>query len=481
MKIDEVKAYLEETKDISKDSSEGKSGIGTILRKIMKGIKAVASIIKGIEKIKSKEPWKIFDGLLDISSSIMNLVEGGFVGILSEAVDVLLTESKSNQPSVVHQQVNVVHDDTTHFNRKSLDQKYNALKIRVSEQIFQLQGMKEGEKLDDPSLWNDYIQFLGELAIRFESPLPFKYENYLTEDPHVKDFVTAVVKYSEAHSFFMTLLFAAKAKYTELRMVHEDDVAIMDRKMTFQIKEAKAKLSFLSEKRFLTFLGRIEGGKLTKIVALSRRFRDRSLVETVRQSLGLSPMPDLSTVESSAKKVSQQAVTLRSVEICNWLLLQYFGISYSIQFINEADLPMKVVSGKVRWSQGNQLKFEQIVAPHSSYRREASFGFSTGGYIILYLKDNMLSSDFKNTRVIEFAVSKPFYKPKIGMQDKTDAEFLHGLNAYNERSEDTVTLYFSENGKYYIAKAEIFVCWPNRTFRFIIQDFDPEAVGDGKH
>ena len=35
MKIDEVKAYLEETKDISKDSSEGKSGIGTILKKFL--------------------------------------------------------------------------------------------------------------------------------------------------------------------------------------------------------------------------------------------------------------------------------------------------------------------------------------------------------------------------------------------------------------------------------------------------------------
>ena len=481
MKIDKVKAYLEETKDISKDSSEGKSGIGTILRKIMKGIKAVASIIKGIEKIKSKEPWKIFDGLLDISSSIMNLIEGGFVGILSEAVGVLLTESKSNQPSVVHQLVNVVHDDTTHFNRKSLDQKYNALKIRVSEQIFQLQGMKEGEKLDDPSLWNDYIQFLGELAIRFESPLPFKYENYLTKDPHVKDFVTAVVKYSEAHSFFMTLLFAAKVKYTELRMVHEDDVAIMDRKMTFQIKEAKEKLSFLSEKRFLTFLGRIEGGKLTKILALSRINRDRNLVETVRQSLGLSPMPNPPTVESSAKKVSQQEVILRSVENCNCFLCQFFGYNYSIQFINEADLPIKIVLGEVGWSDGNQLQFEQNLSPRSSHSQKINFSFSTGGYIILYLEGNMLSSDFMNTRIIEFAVSNLFYETKISMQDKTDAEFLRGLNAYNERSEDTVTLYFSENGKYYIAKAEIFVCWPNRTFRFIIQDFDPEAVGDGKH
>ena len=97
----------------------------------------------------------------------------------------------------------------------------------------------------------------------------------------------------------------------------------------------------------------------------------------------------------------------------------------------------------------------------------------------------MLGSDSENTRVIEFAVSTIFdgksILNKIGMTDETDAEFLRGQNAYDKRSADNVTLYFSENERYFIAKAEIFFCWPNRTFQFIIQDFDPEAVGDGDH
>ena len=472
---------MEEQKDKNKDSCKGKSD--KISYEEVK--KVITTTISSVKKFKSKDPLNILKGVLDIAPTLLNLVAPGnpysfILRGLAEAVGVLITESKPNQPSVVRQLANVVHHEMIHFNKRLHDQKYNGLERRVSEQILQLQRMKDGEKLDDPSLWNDYAQFLGELASRFESPLPFKYESNLTEDPDVKDFVTAVVKYSEAHSCFMALLFAAKAKYTELRTAHEDDIATVDRKMTFQIKEAKGKLSFLSDRRFLTFLGRIEGGKLTKIVALSRITRDRNLVETVRQSLGLSPMPDFSTIESSAQKVSQQAVPLRSVEICNWLLLQYFGIKYSIQFINEADFPIKIVSGEVGWSQGNQLQFEKILPPRSSYRREANFGFSTAGYILLHLDGDSSSSDLRNTRAIEFAASKPFYESKINMQDKTDGEFLRGLNAYNERSEDTVTLYFTENGKYYIAKAEIFVCWPYRTFRFIIQDFNPEAVGDGK-
>ena len=474
---------MEEQKDKNKDSCKGKSD--KISYEEVK--KVITTTISSVKKFKSKDPLNILKGVLDIAPTLLNLVAPGnpysfILRGLAEAVGVLITESKPNQPSVVRQLANVVHHEMIHFNKRLHDQKYNGLERRVSEQILQLQRMKDGEKLDDPSLWNDYAQFLGELASRFESPLPFKYESNLTEDPDVKDFVTAVVKYSEAHSCFMALLFAAKAKYTELRTAHEDDIATVDRKMTFQIKEAKGKLSFLSDRRFLTFLGRIEGGKLTKIVALSRRFHDRSLVETVRQSLGLSPMPDLSTVESSAKKVSKQAVTLRSGKKCNGFLYRSFGKDVSIQFINDVDLPIKIVSGEVGWSRQNELQFVQIVPPRSRYRRETNFTFSTGGYIVLYLDGNMLGSDSENTRVIEFAASRQFFMySKINMQDKTDEEFQRGLNAYNERSEDMVTLYFSENGKYYIAKAEIFVCWPNRTFRFIIQDFDPEAVGDGEH
>ena len=473
---------MEEQKDKNKDICKGKSN--KISYEEMK--KVITTTTNSVAKFKSKDPLNILKGVLDIVSSLLNLVEPGkpysfILRRLSEAVGVLIIESKPNQPSVVHQLTNVVHHEMIHFNKRLHDQKYNGLKRRVSEQIFQLQGIKEEEKLDDPTLWNDYAQFLGELSIRFESPLPFKYEGNLTEDPDVKDFVAAVVKYSEAHSCFMALLFVAKAKYLELGSTHEDDVATVDRKMTFQIKEAKEKLSFLSDKRFLKFRGRIEGGKLTKILALSRITRDRDLVEIVRQSLGLSSMPNSPTVEASAKNVSQQEVTLRSVENCNCFLCQFFGYKYSIQFINEADLPIKIVLGEVGWSHGNQLQFEQNLPPRSSHSQKTNSSFSTGGYIILYLEGNMLSSDFMNTRIIEFAVSDLFYKTKISMQDKTDAEFLRGLNAYNERSVETVTLYFSENGKHYIAKAEIFVCWPDRTIRFIIQDFDPEAVRDGEH
>lgn len=480
-KLDEVRVPVKEQKEENKDSCQGKSdkiALGDVM-------KLLTTTKNSIEKIKSKDSKKILEGVLAIISSFANLVvfdkrKRDIIQTIWQVAGWLFMESKSDQ-SVVDQLTNVVHDEMMNLNRRLQDQKYNGLKRRVKEQIFQLQRMKEGEKLDDPNLWNDYAQFLGELAQRFESPLPFKYENNLTGDVEVKDFITAVVTYSEAHSCFMALLFVAKAKYTELGIAHEDDVATVERKMNYQSKDAKEKLSFLSEKRFLTFRGKIEDGKLLKILALSRRIRDRRVVETVRHSLGLSPMPDLSTVESSAKKVNQQAVTLRSVQNCNWFLYQYSGIYSSIQFINDVDFPIKIESGGIGWSQGNQLQFVELVPPRERFHKNTHFSFSTAGHITLCF-NSILSCDVgasrENIRVFEFAMSFVFYDSKISMQDKTAAEFSRGLDAYNERSEDAVTLYFSEDGKYYIVKAEIFLCWPDRIWRFIIQDFDPEAVGD---
>lgn len=454
-RFDELRVLLEEQKDTKKDSCKGKSD-KLAFEEVAKFLTTTKS---SIAKFRSKDSLKILGGVLDIVSSLENLVDVGkpnrvIIQTLWRVVGWLLMESKADQ-SVVDQLKNFVHDEMIRFNKRLLDQKYRGLKRRVSEQIFQLQRMKEGEKLDDPNLWNDYVQFLGELEDRFESPLPFNISNNLKENPDVEDFVTAIVKYCEAHSLYMALLVAGKAKYTDLKIAHEDDIAIAERRMTFQSKDAREKLSFLSEKRFLTFLGRIEGGKLTKIVALGRRIRDKHVVETVRHSLGLSPMPDLSTINSSAKKVNQQTVTLRSVENCNWFLYQYFGNRFSIQFINDADIPIKIDSGEIGWSQENKLKFVQNISPYSMHHLKIAYpSFSTAGYITL---------NFNNIqRVIEFAVSFVFYNSKISMQDKTEAEFSRGLDAYNDRSEDAVTLYFSEDGKYYIVKAEIFVCWPDR-------------------
>jgi len=480
-KFDEVTDWVKKQKDENGDSYKGKAD-----KKMFEEIDNVLKTTKNcFEKFQSKNPLKITAGVLDVVSSLTHLVVvdkpyGLVIRSLFAGVSWLLTESTPNEPNVVVQVAEVVHDEMVRFNRRLQDQKFNGLKRRVSDQIYQFRHMKPGEKLDDFNLWNDYVHFLGELANRLEAPVPFK--DSLTEDPDVADFVTAVVTYAEAHTCFMALLFVAKAVYADFGITHDNDVTAVERKMDCQVNDAKGKLSFLSEERFLTFLGKIDGGKLTKIVALSRRFRGRSVVETVRRNLGLSPMHHLETVEEAAREVGKMSVKLKSARICDSFWRQLAGIRISIQFINDADFPIKIVSGEIGWSQGDPLKFEQIVQPGGRHYIDLPFfttrWFSTGGYLNLDI-DNVLDSadvgPLEYTRVIEFAMSNYVFS-NISIQDKTDARFSHGQATLNEKSYAD-TLYFSEGGKYYIAKAEIFVCWPDRIWRFVFQDFDPEAVG----
>ena len=478
-KLDEISDWVKEQKDKNKGKTD-KIPFEDLS-------KVIITTLNSVEKLKSKDALKITTGVSDIVSSVANLVGkpyGPGIRALFGIISSLLTENKPQQPSVVDQLAKVAHEEMVHFNRRLHDQKYNGLKRRVTDQVLQLQSMKRGEKLDDPKLWIDYVQFMGELANRFDSPLPFKYERLmLTEDPDVADFVTAVVTYCEAYCCFMAVLVAARAKYGELGITHKEDEDAVERRLNSQMKDAKEKLSFLSEKRFLTFLGRLphEGGKLTKIVALSRNVRGKSLVEAVRGSLDLSPMQDLTTVESAARKVAGQSVKLKLAIGCSGFLsflYQLCAIRNWVQFINDVDFPMKIVSGTVGWSQGNQLNFVKDVGPRASYSQDIP-QFSTAGYMVIYF-NNILSSDVEpppgNVRVIEFALSFVYFESKISIQDKTNDEFTHGLDTYNKRSVEVQTLYFFEGGKHYVVQAEVFVCYPDRVWRFVIQDFDPEAV-----
>ena len=61
----------------------------------------------------------------------------------------------------------------------------------------------------------------------------------------------------------MTLLTATKGTFADLGSEYKDDEDVVDRKISCQREDVKEKLSFLSEEKYLTFLGRP-----TKIVPL---------------------------------------------------------------------------------------------------------------------------------------------------------------------------------------------------------------------
>ena len=540
--LDEIRNWLEKQQQKEEEHDEEQISIEKV-RKVL------IATTNGIEKFKSEDSLEATRGVLDIISTVGTLFGepyGPVTKAICSIIGALLTESKPQQPSVMDQLAKVVHDELVHFNKRLQDQKYEGLSRRVSDQKSQLQTMELGEKLDDPNLWNDYVQFMGELSSRFESPLPFKYEDNLTKEADVADFVQAVVTYCEAYCCFMALLMAAKGKFARLGSEYKKAEDAVDRKIICQREDAREKLSFLSELRYLTFFGRLpyEGGKLTKIVVLSRNMRGKSVVEAVRGSLDLQEMQDLATVELAAKKVSRQSVKIRleghqihpenrvgrspktekppemvanvvytkksnseqnaegasemvaavvytKKSISNMKKLGAMvtnvintKMSFLVQFINETDFPMKIVSGSVGVSKSN-LEFVQEIEPRSSCWKNANlaYSFSIGGYLIIYL-NGILSSDeeppTRNARIIEFALSSAL--ERVNIQDKTFCEFSRGQDTYDtmmKSAELTESLYWFDGGRHFMTRGEIVrggrIMTGGTIWRFVVQEFDPLA------
>ena len=481
-KIDMVSDWVENQKKSSDEKSKKEliQNMGTFS----------SATVSGIEKMQKGDA---LGGTLDIISSVAfftgeviggpaGAAVGAIIGTIYSIIGAIFAAKKPLQPSIVEQVAGVVHKELVEFNNKLQNQKYDGLKRRVSDQTAQLAILKRGDKLDDPDLWNDYVQFMGELGNRIQSPLPFKYEDNLAKDPDVADFVTAVISYCQAYSCFMALLSTAKGTFADLGGKHKKDEEAVDRKISGQIEDAKVKLAFLFDKRYLTFLGRLpsEGGKLTKIVAFSRNAEARHVVKMVTRAFRWSEILDLETVESKAEIVSRQFVKLK---LEGHPALS--GSFHMIQFINETQFPLKLCGTTPE-------KFTHVLQPRSSwYKDQPDFVYGAFiGYVIIFL-DGKLHSDDETcdsdvTRVIEFALYRSVFIPghRVNIQDKTTSELTKGQDTYEKLKDNkSKTIYWKTNETQYMACADSFlkpVPGPRAgtrsyfpQWRFVFQDFDP--------
>ena len=493
-KISEIKDWVEKQKKSSDEKAK---------KELAQNMGRFAtSTVSGIQKMGSGD---VPGGTLEIISGVgvfigevvggpIGAAVGAIIGTICSIIGAIFGASKPQQPSFIEQVAEVVHKELVEFNSKLQDQKYDGLKLRVSDQSAQLQKMKRGEKLDDPNLWNDYVQFMGELGNRIQSPLPYKYEDNLTKDPDVADFVRALMTYCQAYGCFNALLISAKGTFARLGKEYNEDDKRAHRKIISQMQYLKDKLAFLFEEKYLTFLGRLssEGGKLTKLVAFNRNQAARSLVEMATQGFGFPKLLDYDTVELKAEIASRQSVKLKleghpferfgSFDLVDLCLLQ---------FINETPYPLKVVGGTVHKSKDSQ--FTEVVQRRSSVVRPIIS--LDCGYVIIYMDGKLRSDDEPHgpdvTHIIEFALC--YSKERVNIQDKTYSEFTKGKDTYDKMNEKEKTIYWKTGeGSHYMANAVSYKILvphgldpfpntpnpyspgaPRYRIRFLFQDFDP--------
>lgn len=489
--------------------------------KIQKVGEALKTTVNALEKLKTGDPYDVTCGTLEIISSIA-VVAGGPFGVAFSALcsiaGAIVSSNKPAKPSVVEQLAEVVHSELNNFFEKLQVAELSGLEGRVKRQKTRLREMKVKEELDDVNLWNDYDHFMGELQYRVNLPLQFKYDPNLEQDTDFADFVRAVVTYCRAYTCFMALLTLAKAKFQEVGD-SSDKIDTINRIISHREANIKEALAFLSDKKYLTFIGRLpsEGGNLTKILLLTRNPTAKKVVESVRGSLGLTKMPDSVKVEKAAEKVSRQTVKLKFkgemmgqglpelMPVSDALGMFMFGSATTVLFVNETDFPMRIVSGTVGGPKGN-LEFVEDVKPHSYYNKVIwSFTgtFCTGGYIKIANKGKLSSAPADDdpyeadVRVIEFALSSTYGAPvKINIQDKTDRGRSKGKDTYGKLTNDEVkTLYWKKGKVHHLARAEVLRTTPEqildwvrlRRFNFVpytskatgtwcfhVQNFDPD-------
>ena len=506
-KIDNINGWVNEQK--AKGNEEAIKTVGEALK----------TTVTALEKFKSGDPYDAACGTLEIISSVA-AVAGGPFGIAFSALcsiaGAIISANKPAKPSVVEQLAKVVHSALNDFHNKLQGAELSGLEGRVQRQKTQLREMNQEEELDDPSLWNDYDHFMGQLRHRVVSPLPFKYEKNLAEDSDMADFVRAMTTYCKAYTCFMALLMVAKATFQEFDG-DGSQVRSIDRLIDHQTETVKKTLAFLSDKKYLNFIGRLpsEGAQLTKILLLTRNPTAKQLVESIRGRLDLPEMADSDEVEAAADKVSRQSVKMKFqgqafsqgirgiAAALDYFLPARIGSATTAIFINETDFPMRIVSGTVGSRPGN-LDFQKDVDPHSYHDLliwSWTGTFSTGGYMkIAY--NGKLSSDTEDPNeegvgVIEFALSSPYVAQiKINIADKSDKLRTQGQDTYDKMTDDKgKTLYWKRGKVYYVARAEVlrtsaeqfqdwvslrkfnllpFTSKAKGTWCFIIQNFDPD-------
>lgn len=515
---------MEDKPDFQKDMENIKGWINDQRKKgdeekIAKIGAALTTTVNALQKIQSGNPEEVACGTLEIISSVAAVV-GGPYGVAISAVcsiaGAIISANKPAQPSVVEQLANVVHSELNNFHHQIKLEKLDGLKGRVKRQLTQLRDMKKKQELDDPGLWNFYDQFMGELKRGVESAIPFKYEDNLEKDDKFAVFRKAVVIYCNAYTCFMGLLTVAKGKFQKFDD-SSDMVDKIDRLIVPLRSTTKETLTFLSDKKYLKFIGRLpsENGNLAKILLLTRNPAAKKVVELVRKSLELPEMPVSEVVEEAAEKVSRQIVKLKFkgkefsdatrvlFSVVDFIpTIPPIGSATTVLFINETDFPMRIVSGTVGWPKGN-LEFQQDVDSHSYYDKVISSftgTFSTGGYIKIAYNGKLSSKEDPNegdVGIIEFALESPWARTiKINIQDKSEVTRTKGTNTYDGMTDDKgKTLYWKRGEVHYLARAEVlrttaelYTDWASfrkfnllpytsnakGTWCFIIQDFDPE-------
>ena len=488
--IENILSWVEgEKRNAKRQSKENKiSKVGNVIERC----------VDSLESLSSENSAQVMKGCLGIASSVA-VVVGGPYGAAAVAIcsifSSIISASSLKGPDLVTVFTDVVHAELLKFSEELKWQTFEGLRLRVKNMNAALKELRRGPnhtELPDKVLYEtDFPQFIGEVARNFLKGLDVD-----SKEEEVNYYLTSMVIYCNAQTALFLLLTNILATFQSTGR----ETNMIKRLMDTQVQDAQEKLGFLSEEKYLRMSSLFTAGTYTaesiteddvrKVVNI-RHFRKcrhlpgYDIIEGFREGLGMPKLqktlvglfPDGSL--TGAKGISHL-----------YPQPQTKGDNHYFQLINHSHVPVRVECG-MAGNHVNGLRFCQDVPPYSSYEHVATksaWTFSTGGVFTMYLSGNTTSSETRNLKVFEFALSNPF----IGICKSAILEKNPQLSAYTGKdcweqmnSNASPPIHFEHCDKYYVVRGGYTSVvalkgvhdFPGkngcRTWRFVIQEYDP--------
>lgn len=419
----------------------------------------------------------------------------------------ILSASSPKEPELVTVFTDKIHAELLKFNQelKPLRQTFEGLKSRVKNMnacLKQLKSVPNHVDLPDKALYEtDFPQFIGEVAHNFLEGL-----NICSKEEEVKSCLMSMAIYCHAQTALFLLLTNILATFQSTG--HETKmVKIL---LDTQIQDAKEKLGFLSQEKYLrmssvftmyTYTGKpLTEDDLCKIVTLRnigqcRHLPTYDIIEGFREGLGMQTIQK--TIVGLFEGIEGVIVGPKDIK-CRYPQPQTKGDNHYFQLINHSHFPVKVRCGMVGIDV-NGLKFSQDVPPYSSYEHVATksrWTFSAGGVFIMDLSGEVTSFEnapkMQNHKVFEFGLSNLVVgSSQWAILQKNPHVAVHstGKDCWKTmNSNGSPPIYFEHCDKHYVVSGGCtdFQCFndiPNyfpgkkgkngcRTWWFVIQEYD---------
>lgn len=487
--IQNILSWVEGEKRKAKQQSEE--------NKITKVGDVIEKCVDSLEGLSSGNPAQVMKGCVSIASSVAVVVGGPYgaaavaiCGILAS----ILSASSPKGPDLVTVFTDIVRAELLKFNEELKRQTFEGLKSRVKNMNAYLKELLRAPnhtELPDKVLYErDFPQFIGEVAYNFLKGLD---EN--SKEEEVNNYLTSMAIYCNAQTALFLLLTNILAIFQSTGRETNMIKSLMDT----QVQDAREKLGFLSEEKYLRMcslftIGTYTGESITeddlrKVVNIRHFGKCRHLpaydiIEGFREGLG---MPKL---QKTLVGLLQDSLRGPKGIIQLYPQPQTKGDNHYFQLINHSHVPVRVECG-MAGDHVNGLRFCQDVPPYSSYEHVATkstWTFSTGGVFTMYLSGEITSSETRNLKVFEFALSNPF----IGFCKSAILEKNPQLSVYTGKdcwermnSNASPPIFFEHCDKYYVIyggyTGEVYLKgvhdFPGkngcRTWRFVIQEYDP--------